>query len=122
MTVRKVICTVEAGALIKFLEEKHGALVFHQSGGCCDGSAPMLFPENEFYINENDIFLGKLENVPFYISADQYEYWKFSQLIIDLSNGRGSSFSLEAPTGKRFVTKSRLFNPTEIEELELEKK
>lgn len=119
MPVKKVICTSETGALIKFLAEKHGALVFHQSGGCCDGSAPMLFQEDEFYIDENDVLLGHIESVPFYISADQYEYWKYSQLIIDISKGRGSSFSLESPTGKRFVTKSRLFNEAELAQLQL---
>ena len=118
MSIQRVTCTIEAGALIKFLVQKHGALVFHQSGGCCDGSAPMLFSKDEFYIDDNDILLGYLETVPFYMAKDQFEYWKFSKLTIAITNGRGSSFSIEAPTGKRFITESRLFDENELKQLE----
>lgn len=111
----RVECTTGARVLIALMRQQHGALVFHQSGGCCDGSAPMLFPKNEFFIDGNDVFLGYVGGIPFYMSADQFEYMRFSKITIDISDGRGSSFSVEAPTGKRFISNSRLFTDKELE-------
>lgn len=118
MDVQRVLTTVAARALIRELKEEHGRLVFHQSGGCCDGSAPMCFQEGELLIDGNDVLLGNPEDVPFYMSADQFEYWKHTQLILDVVPGRGASFSLEIPTGKRFVTRSRLFSEEEWAQLQ----
>ena len=92
--------------------------MFHQSGGCCDGSSPMCFNEGELMLNETDIWLGNIADCDFYMSKDQFEYWKHTQLTIDVTQGRGASFSLEIPLGVRFVIKSRLF--TEEETLDLE--
>ncbi|MCD8540422.1 MAG: DUF779 domain-containing protein, partial [Leadbetterella sp.] len=91
----------------------HGPLMFHQSGGCCDGSSPMCFPEGELMINETDVQLGEVAGCPFYMSKDQYEYWKHTHLTLDVTPGRGASFSLEIPLGIRFVIKSRLLTPEE---------
>lgn len=106
---KAVIATEEASKLIEKLKDEHGELIFHQSGGCCDGSAPMCFPKDEFFIDNNDVQLGEISGCTFYISKDQYKYWKHTQLIIDVVEGRGSSFSLEIPLGVRFITKSKLF-------------
>ena len=95
----------------------HGPLVFHQSGGCCDGSAPMCFPRNEFRVGSRDIFLGSINSQPFFIAEDQYSYWEHTHLIIDVVPGRGGMFSLEGPTGKRFLTRSRVFTDEEYSEL-----
>lgn len=119
MDTRKVIATEESIKVIKELQSIHGDLLFHQSGGCCDGSAPMCYPKDEFRIGENDVYLGDIENCAFYMSAFQYEYWKHTQLIIDITKGRGSSFSLEIPMGLRFVVKSRVFTEEEQKELAL---
>ena len=119
MRVEKVIATPEAVALIQQLRAEHGELLFHQSGGCCDGSAPMCYPKNEFRIGDQDVLLGELEGCPFYMAAFQYEYWKHTQFIIDVVKGRGASFSLEIPLGVRFVTKSRVFTDDELATLSL---
>lgn len=113
----KVLVTEEAAKIIQELKSLHGDLLFHQSGGCCDGSAPMCYPQDEFRTGDSDVQLGEIENCPFYMSKDQYEYWKHTQLTIDVTKGRGASFSLEIPMGLRFVVKSRMF--TEIEQKEL---
>lgn len=104
----RVVCTPEAAELIRELREQHGPLMFHQSGGCCDGSAPMCFPMGEFRIGARDVLLGEIEGCPFYIGGDQWEVWKHTRLIIDVVSGRGSGFSLESPTNKRFLTRSEL--------------
>ncbi|MCL7749420.1 DUF779 domain-containing protein [Halalkalibacter alkaliphilus] len=109
----KVTATKEALVLIDLLKKKHGPLMFHQSDGCCDGSSPMCYAENEFMIGESDTLLGEIGNCPFYISSAQYEYWKHTQLIIDVVKGRGGMFSLEGPEGKRFLTRSRVFSAEE---------
>ena len=96
--------------MLRKLEAQHGPLLFHQSGGCCDGSSPMCFPREEFRVGERDVLLGELEGTPFYIGGQQYEVWKHTQLLIDLVPGCGSGFSLEAPLGVRFLTRSRMFN------------
>ena len=87
--------------------------MFHQSGGCCDGSAPMCYPSGEFIVGDYDRLLGEIGDMPFYISGPQFEYWQHTQLIIDVVPGRGGMFSLEGPTGRRFLTRSRLFTDEE---------
>lgn len=114
----RVLVTEKAVEIIQQLQEQHGPLMFHQSGGCCDGSSPMCFPEGELLIDQNDVCLGTIIGVKFYMSADQFEYWKHTQLTVDVTEGRGAGFSLEAPLGLRFITISRLFKQSELEELE----
>jgi hypothetical protein len=115
--VERVIATEAAIELIEKLKSKHGALMFHQSGGCCDGSAPMCFAEGEFMVGEQDVCLGQIADCHFYISASQYEYWKHTQLIIDVVPGRGGMFSLEGAEGLRFLTRSRIFTDEEWQQL-----
>ncbi|MFZ1641940.1 MAG: DUF779 domain-containing protein [Candidatus Contendobacter sp.] len=119
-TVPRVLATDATLALIARLNAKHGPLMFHQSGGCCDGSAPMCFPEGELLVGDGDVRLGEIGGCPFYMSVAQYEYWKHTQLIIDVVPGRGGMFSLEGPEGLRFLTRSRLFTDTEWATLEAE--
>ncbi len=111
--VQKVTATEKALQLIEVLKKKHGNLLFHQSGGCCDGSSPMCFSVGEFLTAEADVLLGTIGNCPFYMSKAQYEYWKHTQLIIDVVPGRGGVFSLEGPEGLRFLTRSRIFTEEE---------
>jgi uncharacterized protein len=111
--VLRVTATDSARALIATLRAKHGDLMFHQSGGCCDGSAPMCYPQGEFIIGDYDRLLGHIGGAPFYISGPQFEYWKHTQLIIDVVPGRGGMFSLDGPEGLRFLTRSRLFTDSE---------
>jgi uncharacterized protein len=118
--VMRVAVTASAEAMLEQLQEMHGPLVFHQSGGCCDGSAPMCFPRGDFKIGQRDVYLGTIANTPFYIGGEQFEYWKHTQLTIDIVPGRGSGFSLEAPEGVRFLTRSRLFSDEESIALEAE--
>ena len=112
--VEKVIATEAALALIKQLQAEHGALMFHQSGGCCDGSTPMCFAEGELIIGSADVLLGEIGGCPFYIGAAQYEYWKHTQLIIDVASGPGNDFSLESADGVRFLSRSRLLHEDEV--------
>ncbi|AKU26464.1 DUF779 domain-containing protein [Anoxybacillus geothermalis] len=105
----KVIATEAALALIEKLKAKYGPLMFHQSGGCCDGSSPMCYPLGELIVGDSDVLLGEIGGCPFYIAKAQYEYWKHTQLIIDVVPGRGGMFSLEGPEGVRFLTRSRVF-------------
>jgi hypothetical protein len=109
----RVSATPGALALIEQLRAQHGNLIFHQSGGCCDGSAPMCFPENEFPVGDSDVKLGEIGGVPFYMHKSQFEYWKHTHLIIDVVPGTGGMFSLERPTGLRFITRSRLYTNEE---------
>jgi uncharacterized protein (DUF779 family) len=113
----QVIATPAAIALMEMLKTKHGELMFHQSGGCCDGSSPMCYPRGEFLTGDSDVLLGELEGTPFYISKPQFEYWKHTQLILDVVPGRGGMFSLEGPEGVRFLIRSRVFSDEEIETL-----
>ena len=115
--VVKVLATASAQALIERLRERHGALLFHQSGGCCDGSSPMCYPQDDFIVGDRDVKLGEIAAASFYMSPSQYEYWKHTQLIIDVVEGRGGMFSLENGEGVRFLTRSRLFTDQEIEQL-----
>lgn len=105
-----VRATPAAVELIGELRDIHGPLLFHQSGGCCDGSAPMCYPRDEFKIGRYDVKLGEVDGTPVYIGGQQYERWKHTRLIIDAVPGRGAGFSLEAPTGKRFLTRSELID------------
>ncbi len=115
--VERVLATDEALNLIEKLRSIHGPLMFHQSGGCCDGSAPMCYPAGEFQIGGNDVHLGEIGGCPVYMDADQFDYWKHTQLTIDVVTGRGSGFSLEAPEGLRFLTRSRVFTDEEADAL-----
>ncbi len=115
--VERVVATPSAEQLIARLKEKHGALLFHQSGGCCDGSSPMCFPKAEFRTGASDVFLGEIAGCPFYIGVAQFEYWAHTQLIIDVVKGRGGGFSVEAPEGLRFLTRSRVFSEAELASL-----
>ena len=116
--VPRVLVTEAAAALIRLLRDEHGALMFHQSGGCCDGSAPMCFPLGELRVGAQDVKLGAIEGCPFYMSASQFELWNHTELTIDVVPGRGAGFSLEAPEGVRFLTRSRVFTTEELEALE----
>jgi uncharacterized protein (DUF779 family) len=118
--VERVLATDETLKLIARLRAKHGPLMFHQSGGCCDGSAPMCYPHAEFRVGGNDVKLGEIGGVPFYMDADQFDYWKHTQLIIDVVPGRGHGFSVEAPEGVRFLTRSRVFTDEEVDALAAE--
>ena len=118
----QVKATLSALQLIERLRAKHGALLFHQSGGCCDGSSPMCYPQDDFIVGDRDVLLGEIGGAPFYISPSQFEYWKHTQLIIDVLDGPGGgTFSLEGPLGKAFHTRSRLFSADELAALGIER-
>jgi uncharacterized protein len=116
--VDKVIATDAAVELIEKLKQQHGPVMFHQSGGCCDNSAANCYLPGEITTGAGDVLLGEIGGSPFYISKSQYEYWKHTQLIIDVIDGHGGTFSLEGPEGKAFHTRSRLFTDAEWAELE----
>jgi len=109
----RVVATPAALDLIERLRKAHGDILFHQSGGCCDGSSPMCYPQGDFLIGDNDIRLGEIGGAPFYIGAAQFEYWRHTQLIIDVVAGQGGMFSLDNGSGQRFLTRSRLFSEQE---------
>ena len=117
MEIKRVSVTDKARAVIDQLRDKHGELIFHQSGGCCDGSAPMCFEKGDFLIGSRDLCLGEIHGCKFYMAADQFEYMKNMHIMIDVSAGRGSSFSLEIPLGLRFMAVSRLFSDAELKNL-----
>jgi uncharacterized protein len=110
----RVKATETACELIRRLQAVHGDLLFHQSGGCCDGSAPMCYPTHDFKVGSRDVKLGEVEGCAVYIGGRQFELWKHTQLIIDAVPGRGAGFSLEAPEGLRFLTRSRVFSEEEL--------
>ncbi|WP_280401433.1 DUF779 domain-containing protein [Nocardia carnea] len=115
----RVELTTAAADLLHTLIARHGPVMFHQSGGCCDGSAPMCYPRGEFRVGAQDVLLGQVDaDTPFWMSADQYEYWKHTHLTVDVVPGRGSGFSLEAPEGVRFLIRSRLLTDEEFLRLE----
>jgi uncharacterized protein len=116
--VNRVEVTAPAMRVLERLKVQHGALMFHQSGGCCDGSSPMCYPIGDFRVGPQDVLLGEIGGCNFYMGAAQFDYWKHTQLIIDVVPGRGSGFSAEAPEGVRFLTRSRLFTDEEVTELE----
>ena len=117
-TVQRVSATPETEALIQKLMVMHGPLLFHQSGGCCDGSAPMCFPRGDFKVGAQDVYIGEIGGQPFYMGKSQFEYWQHTHLIIDVVPGRGSGFSVEAPEGVRFLTRSRIYSDAEAERLD----
>ena len=117
MSHSRLDATPAALDLIATLQAQHGDLMFHQSGGCCDGSAPMCFPAGEFKVGAADVLLGHIAQCPFYMSAAQFEYWQHTHLTLDVTPGRGASFSLEIPEGVRFIIRSRLFSDTELKDL-----
>lgn len=115
--LERVLATDATLELIEQLKVKHGPLMFHQSGGCCDGSSPMCYPDGDLIIGDQDVLLGRIGDVPFYMHKNQYDYWKHTQLIIDVVDGRGGMFSLEGVEGKRFLTRSRAFTTEENEKI-----
>ena len=117
LDTRQVIATAAATDLIAQLRGEHGPLLFHQSGGCCDGSSPMCYPQGDFIVGDRDVLLGEIGGAPFYISPSQFEYWKHTQLVIDVVEGRGGMFSLENGRGVRFHVRSRLFTDAEVKAL-----
>jgi uncharacterized protein (DUF779 family) len=113
----QVLATDLAIHLIRTLRDKHGPLMFHQSGGCCDGSSPMCYPRGELLVGDSDVQLGAVDGEPFYMSRSQFEYWKHTQLTLDVVPGRGGMFSLDGPEGLRFLIRSRVFDSDEIRDL-----
>ncbi|HEY2502045.1 MAG TPA: DUF779 domain-containing protein [Mycobacterium sp.] len=125
MGTPQVLITAAAAELLARLQERHGPVMFHQSGGCCDGSSPMCYPRGDFLVGDRDVLLGVLEvgpqsseGVPVWISGPQFEAWKHTQLVIDVVPGRGGGFSLEAPEGMRFLSRGRVFTDDEKAELQ----
>ena len=121
---QRVDVTDAAASLVRELTVQHGPLMFHQSGGCCDGSAPMCYPVGMFLTGEGDVLLGRLdvglgEPVEVFMSASQFEYWKYTHLTIDVVPGRGAGFSVEGPTGMRFLIRSRMLDDAELRSLGL---
>jgi len=117
--IPRVKITEEAERVVEQLREKVGELMYHQSGGCCDGSSPMCYPLGEFLVGDSDVLLATIgtedaEGAPFYMSRSQFEYWKHTQLILDVVAGRGGMFSLENGEGVRFLIRSRVFTDAEI--------
>jgi uncharacterized protein (DUF779 family) len=115
--VTRVKITPAAETVLEQLRAKNGDLMFHQSGGCCDGSSPMCYPKGEFIVGSSDVWLGEVAGCDFYMAKDQFEFWQHTELTIDVTEGRGASFSLEIPLGVRFVTKSRVFTYEESQNL-----
>ncbi|MFF2754588.1 DUF779 domain-containing protein [Psychrobacillus sp. NPDC058041] len=116
--VERVVATDAALELIELLKNKHGRLMFHQSGGCCDGSSPMCYPDGDLILGDQDVLLGSIGDTQFYMHKNQYDYWKHTQLIIDVVDGRGGMFSLEGVEGKRFLTRSRAFTAEENKQIQ----
>lgn len=117
----RALVTEAAAELLRTLQERHGALMFHQSGGCCDGSSPMCYPDGDFIVGDRDVLLAVLDvgdGVPVWISGPQFDTWKHTQLVIDVVPGRGGGFSLESPEGKRFLSRGRAFTDDEMRALE----
>ena len=110
----RVLITAAAAELLSTLQDRHGPLMFHQSGGCCDGSSPMCYLDGEFIVGDRDVLLGVVQGAPVWISGSQFETWKHTQLTIDVVAGRGGGFSLEAPEGVRFLSRGRAFTGAEI--------
>lgn len=115
--IERVVATKEALQLIESLKKIHGSIMFYQSGGCCDGSAPMCYKEGDFLLGDSDVFLGSIGDTPFYMHISQYDYWKHTQLIINAKKGRGASFSLDSVEEHHFVTESRVFTDEEVKKL-----
>ncbi len=111
--MQRIAITEKAKKVVQQLKERHGELIFHQSGGCCDGSSPMIFEKDDMYLDDSDVLLGEVAGVNFYMNIDQFEYWKHTHLTVDVIQGRGASFSLEIPLGLRFLIHSRLLTEEE---------
>jgi len=118
MYTQRLSITPKAIEVLNEVRQKHGNIIFHQSGGCCDGSSPMCLKKEEFLIGARDICLGSVDNCSFYMASDQFSYFKNMHITIDVVEGRGSSFSLEIPLGYRFMTVSRLFTDEEMQSIE----
>ena len=118
--VDRVLITPAAEEIVARLKARHGDLMFHQSGGCCDGSAPMCYPVGDFRVGPQDVLLGQIASCDFYIGAAQFELWEHTQLTVDVVPGRGAGFSAEAPEGVRFLTRSRVFTDEEMAKLKAE--
>jgi uncharacterized protein (DUF779 family) len=119
-TLARIAVTDAAASLVRDLTRQHGPLMFHQSGGCCDGSAPMCYPIGMFITGPGDVLLGSIDvglddRVEMYMSRSQFEYWKYTHLTIDVVPGRGAGFSVEGPTGLRFLIRSRMLDAAELE-------
>lgn len=117
----RALITEAAAALLRRLQDRHGELMFHQSGGCCDGSSPMCYPLGDFIVGDRDVLLAVLDvgdGVPVWISGPQFEAWRHTQLVIDVVPGRGGGFSLESPEGMRFLSRGRAFTPQELADLD----
>lgn len=117
----RVLATDAAKNLIAEIKQDYPNILFHQSGGCCDGSSPMCYPADDYRVGSNDIKLGEIDGVPFYMSSSQFDVWKHTQLIIDVVDGRGGMFSLDNGREKRFLTRSRIFNDSELNALDIDK-
>ena len=115
---KRVEITDKAREVVDRLRAEHGEMMFHQSGGCCDGSSPMCYPLGEFRVGRSDVLLGRIHGCPFYMARDQFELWQNTHLTVDVVKGRGASFSAEIPLGLRFVIHSRLFTEEEVANLE----
>lgn len=121
MLIKRVVATPEAQKIIEMLKEKYGELVFNQSGGCCDGTAPMCFEKDDFYVPSRNVKMGEICGCEFFIDKDQFEYFRHSQVIVDVKEEKGAfgnSFSLEIDEGYQFLTKSRIFTDEEYSQLE----
>jgi uncharacterized protein (DUF779 family) len=118
----RVLATPAALDLIAPLSRKHGKIMFHQSGGCCDGSSPMCYPVGDYLLAPDDVKLGEIGGAEFFMSRSQFEYWRYTQLIIDVVEGMGGMFSLENGSGSRFLTRSRLFDEAELGALQSREK
>ena len=117
MKYERIAITEEAKKIVERLKAENGELIFHQSGGCCDGSAPMIFEKEDMYLDDSDTLLGQIVGVNYYMNQDQFEYWKHTHLTVDVTEGRGSSFSLEIPLGVRFIIHSRILTYEETKAL-----
>ncbi|TKB97872.1 DUF779 domain-containing protein [Pedobacter cryophilus] len=116
--IKRVDVTPAAVKVIDDLKGRFGELMFHQSGGCCDGSSPMCFEKGDFKIGSSDVKIGEVEGCEFFMSISQFEYWQHTHLTLDVTPGRGSSFSIEIPMGIRFLIRSRLYTDEEMKDLE----
>lgn len=115
--IKRVTATNAASELLREIRQDYPNVLFHQSGGCCDGSSPMCYPVDDFKIGQNDVLLGEIDGAPVYISGSQFEVWKHTQLILDVVVGRGGMFSLDNGRERRFLTRSRVFSQSELDEL-----
>lgn len=118
--LKRVLATPLAEEWLQKLKKIHGPLLFYQSGGCCEGSAPLCLPIGDYKIGSNDVFLGFIQDVPFYMSESQFEYWKHTQLLIDVVEGGGNAFSIESPEGISFHTRSNIFTDEEMKLLDIQ--